>query len=190
MPRIDNHRFYISALKTYGQTPRGVHWLSDRHQTIRFDVILSLLPKNLKKFSLADAGCGFGDFYTYMKNKPMQYLGIDSEKEMLNITCNITSAQTLLADICKDKLPKKDYYICSGALNILTIFETYQFIANCYKSCHKGFVFNALHGNKVSKTYNYLNKEKLEDIAKNLNVQNIVYKEGYLENDITVGFFK
>ena len=83
-----------------------------------------------------------------------------------------------------------DYYLCSGALNILTPFETYQFIANCYKASKKGFVFNALFGEKKSATYNYMNKKQIQEIATNLHVKKIAYKEDYLDNDISVGFFK
>jgi SAM-dependent methyltransferase len=190
MPRINNHQFYSSALKTYGQTPRGVNWLSKENQTLRFDAILELLPQNLDSISIGDAGCGFGDFYTYIKSKPKNYLGIDSLKEMQNIAAKQTNSKILLADITKDKLPTMDYYICSGALNILTLFETHQFIVNCYKASKKGFIFNTLYGDKKSETYNYLNKEKIKNIAKDLDVKKIIYKKAYLDNDITVGFYR
>ena len=190
MPRINNHKFYNSALKAYGATPRGVHWLSKEHQSIRFDVILSLLPKNLEQFSIGDAGCGFGDFYYYLKQKPKSYLGVESVKELQKIALIQTQCEIILADITKKELRVRDYYICSGALNILTPFETHQFIANCYKASKIGFIFNTLYGDKESQTYNYLNKEKIQNIAKDLGVKEITYKEAYLQNDITVGFFK
>jgi len=190
MPRINNRKFYKAALQTYGQTPRGVHWLSLKHQTLRFDAILSLLPQDISLYSIADAGCGFGDFYTYTPKKPKEYLGIDAMPEMLGITQEKTAKETLLVDICKETLPTKDYYICSGALNILTPFETHQFIANCYKASKKGFVFNALYGKKQSQTYNYLTDDMIHKIVKELKVKEILYKTGYLEDDITIGFFK
>ena len=190
MPRINNQQFYISALTTYGQTPRGVNWLSHESQTVRFDAILELLPPNVDSLSIGDAGCGFGDFYTYLPIKPKHYIGIDSLKEMQKIAQLQTNSQILLKDITKSSLPTLDYYICSGALNILTPFESHQFIANCYKASKKGFIFNVLYGDKESKTYNYLNKKKIETLAKELNVNKIVYKEAYIENDITVGFYR
>ena len=190
MPRVSNHKFYTAALQTYGQTPRGVHWLSQKHQTLRFDVILSLLPSSLENITIGDAGCGFGDFYTYLKQKPKEYVGFEIVKEFRTLAQKHTSQTIVLADITQEKLPTKDYYISSGALNILTPFETHQFIANCYKSAKKGFIFNALYGEKSSQTYNYLSKKQLENIAQTLNVKEVVYKEEYLDKDITVGFFK
>ena len=121
---------------------------------------------------------------------PKEYLGIDSIEEMCSLSKRNTACSTLLADVCKDVLPTKDYYVCSGALNILTPFETQQFISNCYKASKFGFIFNALHGDEQSDTYNYLPTKKIRNIAKELNVKKIVLIDDYLENDITVGFFK
>ncbi len=190
MPRINNHTFYTAALQAHGETPLGLNWHSTALQHLRFDILLSLLPKNISDFSLGDAGCGFGDFYTFLQQKPKKYLGIDSLEAMQKIAIKKTGTQILLADITKSTLPTMDYYLCSGALNILTPFETYQFIANCYKASKKGFVFNALFGEKKSATYNYMNKKQIQEIATNLHVKKIAYKEDYLDNDISVGFFK
>jgi len=193
MARINNKLFYTSAIKQHGYSAKGLNWISQETQELRFDVLLEFLPDDLSSFCLGDAGCGFGDIYNYMQTHskvPKEYLGVDSLHEMCLITQEKTASSTLLADICKDKLPTKDYYLCSGALNILTSFETHQFISNCYKSSKYGFIFNILYGDKKSDTYNYITKEKIQNIAKELNVKKIVLKDDYLENDITVGFYR
>lgn len=190
IPRIDNKHFYTSAIDRYGITAKGLHWHSQKNQMLRFDAILKLLPDNLSGFSIGDAGCGFGDFYLYMEQKPKKYIGIDSLPNMQFIASKKTAQKIILANICKEELPKVDYYVCSGALNILTRFETYQFIQNCYRSSKIGFVFNALYGNKRSKIYNYLNKQDIYKIAKSLGVKNISFVENYLDGDITVVFLK
>jgi len=193
MPRINSERFYMASLKKHGITSRGLNWSSDAHQSIRFEKILQLIKENPKDISIADAGCGFGDFYLYLQANGLhvtQYIGIDSLKEMCEITKEKTNCKIIHADITKEALPVADYYICSGALNILTPFETELFIRNCFESCKKGFVFNALYGEKESKTYNYINMDTIQALAKALHVKNIKLQEGYLERDITVGFFK
>ena len=63
MPRIDSQKFYTSAIEMHGTTAKGVNWASKENQLLRFDAILKLLPSELNSFTLADAGCGFGDFY-------------------------------------------------------------------------------------------------------------------------------
>ena len=193
MPRIDSEKFYSSAIEMHGTSAKGVNWASKENQELRFDAILELLPKELSQNSVADAGCGFGDLYSYMSKKkktPKEYIGIDSHIDMYSIASEVTGCEIIIADICKEALPTADYFLCSGALNVLTKFETHQFIHNCYKASKSGFIFNALYGDKESKTYNYLTKREIEKIAKDLNVKEVVYKDDYLEDDITVGFFR
>jgi len=193
MPKIDSEKFYTSAIEMYGTTARGVNWASQKNQRLRFQTILKLLPDDLRLFTLADAGCGFGDFYSYLLKKREgvgRYLGIDNHIDMTSITAKKTAQEVLNADICRDTLPKSDYYICSGALNVLTPFETRLFIANCYKSSKQAFIFNVLHGDKESQTYNYLTTQKIKIIAQELQVNKVVFESGYLEDDITVGFYR
>lgn len=193
MPRINSEMFYKSAIDRHGTSAKGVNWYSKKSQRIRFDMILELLPKNMNDFSVVDAGCGFGDFFFYMQKKkrlPKKYIGIDSLLDMYSIASEKTGEEILMADICRDALPSADYYLCSGAMNVLESFETHLFIRNCYDSCSKGFIFNILHGEKESETYNYFTTAQIEAIAKDLNVKEVVFREGYMEDDITVGFFK
>lgn len=193
MPRIDNEKFYTSAIKMHGTTAKGVNWNSKESQSIRFEMILELLPKELDSLSIADAGCGFGDFYLYLQKKrklPKKYIGIDSLADMYSIASEQTGCEILIADVCKDSLPLEEYYICSGAMNTLQPFETYQFIQNCFNSSKTAFIFNILHGDKESQTYNYLTTLQIKTIAKELGVKKLIFKENYLKNDITVGFFK
>ena len=193
MPRIDSEKFYESAINMHGVTAQGLNWSSKLKQELRFEVILELLPSHLKTLNIGDAGCGFGDFYLFMQklqNEPLYYLGIDSLVDMYSIASDRTAQEILIADITKEPLPSMDWYICSGALNVLTKFESYQFISNCFKSSKKGFIFNTLYGDKKSETYNYLTMQDIETLAKELNVRDITFKEGYIENDITLRFLK
>ncbi len=193
MPRIDNKKFYTSAIELHGVSAKGVNWNSSDSQNLRFEIILELLPPKLDEFTLADAGCGFGDFYLYAKEKnnlPKDYIAIDSIKEMVSITKERTQSKAILADICKDALPSASYYICSGAMNILESFETHLFMRNCYQSSKKGFIFNILYGEKESQTYNYLTLHEIKKIASSIGVRELKFKDDYMKNDITVGFFK
>ncbi|WP_321777249.1 class I SAM-dependent methyltransferase [Sulfurimonas sp.] len=192
MPRVDNKKFYTSAIDIHGITPKGVNWNSKDSQNIRFKMILQMLPQNLENLSIADAGCGFGDFYTYAlkKKREFTYIGIDSLVDMYSIASENTGCEILIADICTDEIPQATYYICSGAMNTLQRFETHLFIRKCFEASQKGFVFNILHGTKKSPTYNYFTTKDIQEIAEDLGVKKVVLKDDYLDADITVGFFK
>lgn len=193
MPRIDNEKFYSSAIEKFGTTAKGVNWHSSESQKLRFKIILEMLPNDISQFKMADAGCGFGDFYIYLKKKKKEaknYIGIDLLPDMYSIASSKTGCEIIIADICKDTLPLADYYICSGAMNVLESFETHLFIRNCFSSSKIGFIFNVLHGDKESETYNYMTTKQIEKIALDLGVGSVVMRDEYMDGDITVGFFK
>lgn len=192
MPLIDNKKFYTSAIQKHGITAKGVNWISSDTQKIRFKTILKMLPSDLSSYTLVDAGCGFGDFYTFLDKKnnlPKKYIGIDSLEDMYTIASQNTGCEIIIADITKDEIPNAEYLICSGAMNTLNKFETYQFIRNCYLASKAGFIFNILHGEKDSDTYNYMSTTQIKQIAKELDVNELKFITGYLDADITVGFF-
>lgn len=190
MPRINSENFYISAIEKHGITPKGLNWTSQDTQEIRFENLFKLLPDTID--SLIDVGCGFGDLYFYIQNKNLKvnnYQGIDSLHTMCQVAQQRTSANIIHADATKANLPKAHYYLCSGALNILHPYEAHLFIRNCFHASTKGFVFNTLYGDKQSDTYNYMTDKQLQNIASSLNVKRVAYKDNYIHNDITVGFF-
>ncbi|MDQ1245613.1 MAG: Class SAM-dependent methyltransferase [Campylobacterota bacterium] len=193
MPKIDNKTFYSTAIEKYGITAKGVNWHSKESQKMRFDIILEMLPEDISRYSIADAGCGFGDLYLYMlkkKRAPKEYIGIDSLPDMYSIASDRTGCEIVIADICKDTLPSADFYICSGAMNVLEEFETHLFVRNCFLSSNIGFIFNVLHGDKKSETYNYLTTPQIERIAADLGVKKVVLRDDYMQDDITVLFLK
>jgi SAM-dependent methyltransferase len=193
MPRIDNEKFYLAALKLHGMSPKGVHWHSNESQQIRFEVLLSLCTNDITTKSIVDAGCGFGDFYHFLQAQhamPTSYIGIDSVKQMCSIAKEQTQSDILHFDILKEELPQADYYFCSGAMNILSEYESFVFIRNCFMACREAFIFNVLHGTKESQTYNYMTKEQIQNYAKELGAWHVEFREGYLEGDISVGFYK
>ena len=186
MSRIDNEKFYTAAIKKHGQSPKGVHWNSVQSQETRFDVLLSCIDDH--EFSLVDAGCGFADLYFYLEGQDIRfssYTGLDLCSSMVEIAKEKTGQEILECDICRDVLPQADYYICSGAMNILSRFDTYLFIRNCYEACIKGFVFNLLLGEDDSLVYNHFYPAELQVLFDELGAK-VSVKKGYLQHDFTV----
>jgi len=190
--QIDNTTFYKKALKVHKKSVKALHWNSKKSQEIRFEMIEKLLPSDLSEFSIVDAGCGFADFYLYTqrkKNLPSSYVGLDVMAEMVDEAKSRTKQEVLKCDILSDELPLSDYYICSGAMNILTKFETHLFIQKCLDASKKGFVFNLLKGEDDSLLYNYFTPKEIEKIAKANSCEMRVI-EGYMPRDFSVSLIK
>jgi len=193
MKRTNPTQIYLSSIKKHGYTPKGLCWSSNAHQQIRFEIILDMLPTDIVDCKIGDAGCGFGDFYIYLLNNNKsikKYIGIEVIEQISKEAQKRTGCDILHKNITKEDIPVVDYYICSGALNIMGKFDAILFISKCYKASKKGFIFNTLHGTKKSDLFNYFTKNEIKLIAKNLDAREVIFKDGYIDNDITVGFFR
>ncbi len=193
MPKIDPEYFYLAALQKYGIDAKALCWNSKEHQYTRFEVIRQALPKELSNITIADAGCGFGDFWLFLKERgeqPKAYIGIESLERFVHIAREKTKQQILYLDILTDTLPNADYYICSGTLNTLTPFESFLFVKKCLDASKEGMVFNFLYGNKESDIYNYLNDAKIEEMLHEFHAEIFFDKTGYIKNDRTIGMRK
>jgi len=184
-----NKQFYQKAIEKYGTTALGVHWNSKHTQYKRFEILTQFIKKNISSSTLVDVGCGFGEYYKYLEvnNKlPKKYIGIDCEKDMVT-TCKIRLPlqEFKIQNVLTDILLQADYFVCSGALNILTQDEAYIFIKKCFEASKVGFVFNFLKSN----SYNQL---KINDVLKFCNTFKceVKTKDNYLDNDFTIFMVK
>ena len=186
---MDNSKFYHDAIKEFGVSAQGVHWNNKYTQYKRFEILTKLIKKDIKSSSLIDVGCGFAEYYNYLQNNnriPSKYIGIDCENDMVTISKRrFPNQEFYKQNILYDDLINADYYISSGALNILTIDEINIFIKNCFENSNKGFLFNFLK----NLTFNNIKQYEILDICKTY-TNNIITKENYLENDFTIFMVK
>jgi len=190
MDRVNKEEFYQDGIFEHGLTAQGLRWHSPQSQEVRFHQLVSLLPFDAA--SIVDAGCGFGDLYPYLcahgKNS-IHYTGLDALDIMVKEAQKRTGQTIYQCDILHDPLPKGEFYICSGALNILTLEGGYRFIERAYSASTRGMIFNFLEGKNQSKTYNYLQAHKIEKLGQRLGGR-VIFRRGYYENDCTVAFYK
>lgn len=187
MPRINNDKFYKNALKKHGANAKGLNWHDDYSQLKRFEIILELLSDDLEADdTIIDAGCGFGDFYTFLKaSYEVHYIGYEIVKENIEIAKKRTLQKILYKDILTDALESADFYIASGSMNILSRFETFLFIERCFTHSQKGFVFNLPYGKDESKSFNYFLPQEIKHFVKKFDAE-VHIETGYLPNDFTV----
>lgn len=185
MAQRNNHEFYKYAIKKYGISAKGVHWNSKYSQYKRFEVLTSFIKVKIKYSTIVDAGCGFGEYYNYLFDnnlEPKSYIGLDCEEDMISLASKrFIDTKFYVKNILENKLPIADYYICSGAMNILEEKEVFIFIKNCFEVSKIAFIFNFLINDPLTKVHiddvlNYCKKLSLE----------IQIKENYLDNDISI----
>ncbi len=187
MPRINNDTFYKNALKKHGANAKGLNWHDDYSQIKRFEIIHELIHSDIEdKDIMIDAGCGFGDFYTFVSDyHDIHYIGYDIVEENVKIAKERTFQSIMIKDILNDPLDMADFYIASGSMNILNRFETYLFIERCFAQAKKGFVFNLPYGKDESRSFNYFLPQEIKHFAKKFNCE-VITKSGYLPHDFTV----
>ena len=187
MARIDQKDFYQNNYDTYGVTAEGVAWDCVQTQKRRFSAIASCLGE-VKNDTLVDAGCGFGDFYIYLKEKnnlPKTYTGLDLCAPMVKEAKVRTGCKIVQRDILRQTIPVADWYVASGSMNLLTRLETRIFIQRCFEKSCKGFVFNLLCGKEQEGKYSYWQVHEIIEFCQPFDAK-IEIKEGYMEGDITV----
>jgi len=187
MARIDQKSFYQNNYDTYGVSAEGVAWDSVETQKRRFSAIVSCLG-DVKNDTLVDAGCGFSDFYFYLKEKnnlPKTYIGLDLCKPMVKEAKVRTGCKIVQRDILRQTIPDADWYVASGSMNLLTRLETRIFIQRCFEKSRKGFVFNLLEGKEREGNYSYWKPHDMLELCHTLS-NNVTIKEGYMEGDFTV----
>ena len=184
-----NNEFYSESIKEFGISAQGVRWNNKYSQYKRFEAITKRMKKHLSTSTLVDVGCGFGEYFEYLKvnNKlPTKYIGIDCEKDMINICKKrFPNEEFRVVDVLNDDMIYADYHISSGALNILKHDEIEVFIAKCFEYCHKAFIFNSLQ----NLTFNGIKQYEILDICKKYSQQVSLF-DGYLENDFTIVMVK
>ena len=185
MAQKDNSSFYKKCIKKYGISARGVHWNSKYTQYKRFEILTNFIKDEIKQSSIIDAGCGFGEYYNYLFDnnlKPKSYVGIDCEEQMIQLASKrFLDTEFYVKNILVDKLEFADYYICSGALSILTKDEIFQFITNCFNASNKAFIFNFIKNDPLTNV-------KVDEVlwhCKSLS-NNMKIEENYLKNDISI----
>ena len=187
MARIDQKEFYKNNYESFGVSAQGVAWDSAQTQKRRFSTIFSCLG-DVKNDTIVDAGCGFGDFYIFLKergNLPKSYIGLDLCKPMVDEAKARTGCQIIQKDILHQSIPMADWYVASGSMNLLTKMETQIFIQRCFEKSRKGFIFNLLEGRERNGKYSYWKAHDIQKLCQSMCTY-VEIKDGYMDGDITI----
>ncbi len=174
----------------------GLHWSSKLSQEKRFLIISDLMTKYIvnKDAKIADLGCGFGDFYDFLRKRKYKYIykGYDINPKMIQF-CK-RKFQSNLFDISDEPLEICDFTIISGTYNYAIynntkLWERYLIynLKKCFIKSTSGLIFNLQMSSK-SKIVNNIYYAGYDSFKKTLeqNFKNIFYysndatpKDGY-----------
>jgi SAM-dependent methyltransferase len=145
--------YYTSKLAAYGPTPQGVDWNGAASHELRHRQFLRLLD-GVPDASLLDLGCGFGDFFRFLRAEGHrgQYIGYDIAPNMIAEALRLhgqgADRQWLVGAKPEEAV---DFAIASGILNVkgdapIEVWERYvrETIDILARAGRRGFAFNVL----------------------------------------------
>ena len=190
---------YKAQNKKFGFSPKGVFWQNDNTQIARFNSLINgiLTPDLDGGISISDFGCGYGAFYSYIKNKQFMnnssFIGYDIVDDFIfEAKKNYPNAEWN----CSGKLAREtDYLFISGTLNMAFNYSINEWqrylesqIEECFTHVKKVLAFNLLFAKKrkIEKGLFYSEIDRVFDFCdKNLG-NTVITKTPGTEKDITV----
>jgi len=122
--------YYEGLLAEHGESYLALDWNSKESQKLRYQVLKEIFVYGRKasNISALDVGCGFGDFYGFLKAEKLlsrhriRYTGYDISAKLLEVAKKrYSGARFEHRDIMEDRnVPGSDYIFCSGVFNIRT----------------------------------------------------------------------
>ncbi|MGY2904991.1 class I SAM-dependent methyltransferase [Bradyrhizobium sp. URHC0002] len=145
--------YYASKLAAHGSTPQGVDWNGVASHELRHRQFLRLLD-GIPDASLLDLGCGFGDFFRFLRAEGHRgrYIGYDIAPDMIAEALRLHGQG---ADrqwrVGAEPEERVDLAIASGILNVkgdapVEVWERYvlETIEILARVGRRGFAFNVL----------------------------------------------
>lgn len=150
---------YGRVVRIKGDTPLGVGWSTEEVQSVRLDVLLSLLDDASPDtpVSISDLGCGWGALWDKVKNNrtPVvdRYTGYDISREMIAMARKRTGHDARARFVLsKGRTEPADYGFVSGTFNFrdrtsAPTWDSYvqDTLSGFATSCRRGVAFNLLH---------------------------------------------
>jgi len=188
---ILNH--YNTLFKKYGQNAKGLGWLNGR-QSIRFGIIKEI--GDLNNSTILDVGCGFGDFYTYLKFRKIKckYSGIDINEDFIKIAKKINpDGHFMKKDIQKETNVKKhDWVVASGITNHGVKYSHLKDMLKTMFAISKKGVMIDFISNYVDykeREIFYTSPEKIFKFAKTL-TQRVTLRHDYMPYEFSLYLYK
>ncbi len=188
--------YYGEKLKTYGYDTRSLGWTPGGRK-VRFDVQAGVGDVN--GCSVLDVGCGFGDFYGYLRERGIQtdYTGIDINADFIAIAREkYPEAQFEIADFEERGIGRTfDWAFATGIFTIrLSDNETFvkKTLGLMFDCCRKGFAADFLrpmYGEGANDEYWRPQPEEIAKICRSFS-RRYVLRCDYMADEFCVYVYK
>ena len=190
--------FFNKLVEKYGYSPKSLAYSGEKSQKIKFNIVTEVGIED--NCSVLDVGCGFGDYFNYLKQrgiKNVKYCGIDISNKIVdfakekNSLVNIIQGNVL--DLSDDE--KYDYVISLGfnCVKTGTNWETLtQVLDKMWKLSKKGIAYNAVSTfseTSPRKIYFVSPAKVIDYIMTNLTYK-VVFRHDYMPHDFTIFAYK
>lgn len=146
--------YFEDKMNQFGTTVKGLDWNSTEAQKVRFEQFAKLINDGQDRFSVCDYGCGYGDFYEFLKDRGYHcnYTGVDIVEKAITYAEQKFDMDPEAEFIHGSKLNQAyDYIVASGIFNIQDnasdeAWEKYilEVLEGFHVHSKKGFAFNCL----------------------------------------------
>lgn len=141
---------YGARFEANGVSPKTLGWGCREDQLTRFRVMTEQIDFSGK--TVMDLGCGFADFWGYLKGRdiPCSYIGVDiMEQFILHNREAHPDARFICCDVMReaDQLPQADYIVSNGTLNFKiedNLAYTERFLHTAFAKVRKGLAVDFL----------------------------------------------
>lgn len=193
--KLETLRRYNERLAQFGYSEEALGWSRNKND-LRYMALISEWADELDNSKVGDFGCGFGDFYGFLKKegKQVQYTGIDINSNLVQMGQKYyPDASFWVGDIVKDNyLENFDFIFSSGVFNHkLNHDDEYRFIRENLEKINelsnKGFAINFLSDKvdyQLEHTF-HSNPGKILDIVYRYS-NHVVLRNDYMPFEFTV----
>ncbi len=140
---------YATRLGELGPVVQALGWRDEAQQELRFRIMSEGMPA-LAGASVLDIGCGFGDFYGYLRRRghDVTYVGCDLSPDVLGVArSRYPGVNFEVRDVLEQPYLERSFdYVCMSGIFNHRIEDNEGFLrhmlATSFRTCAKGTVAN------------------------------------------------
>jgi len=197
-PSQKYYGYFRKRFSQYGEDVKAL-WGSTASQEERFQILAEIGP--LQGTDILDVGCGFGDFYAFLRRKGARirsYTGVDIVPDMVSVARRRLPGNVRLfrADFTKEEIPGSFDWAFASGIFFLPHTQWSEYVASIlrkmYDSARLGAGANFLSAQSRSKDSlsRYARPGLILDLALRRVTDRAVLRHDYRQNDFTLYLYK